>query len=124
MAAVTLPEVGHSTYSFLSTAAVQAAAIKASPGRVRGLTFFNTNAAARYVRLYNQTASPGTGDTANIVARFTIPGNTAGAGFVAPIPEGGLQFSTGIGLRVTAAVADNDNTALAANEVSGNVWYS
>jgi hypothetical protein len=111
---ITLP------YSFLSTAAVQAAAIKASAGQVYALHFFNLNAAAVYVRLYNQTGSPGTGDT--VVYRALIPGNTAGAGFVVPIPPG-VAFTTGIGIRVTAAVADNDNTALAANTVMGNVFY-
>lgn len=113
---------GCSVSSFLSTAAVQSTAIKASAGQVYSVQFFNLNAAARYVRLYNQTTAPATTDTANIVWRGMIPGNTAGAGFVAEFPNG-LAFSTGIGMRVTAAVADNDGTALAANEIMGNVSF-
>lgn len=113
---------GTSVSSFLSTAAVQSTAVKASAGQVYALHFFNLNAAAVYVRLYNQTTAPASTDTANIVYRALIPGNTAGAGFVVPIPPG-VVFSTGIGLRVTAAVADNDNTALAASTVLGNVFY-
>lgn len=111
---------GLSIYSFLSTAAVQVASVKASAGQVYALHFFNVGAAAVYVRLYNMATTPGTGDT--VVYRGIIPGNTAGAGFVVPIPPG-VAFGTGIGIRVTAAVADNDNTALTANGVTGNVFY-
>lgn len=107
-------------YSFISTAAVQAAAIKASPGQVYALHFFNISATPVYVRLYNMTTTPGTGDT--VVYRAIIPGNTSGAGFVVPIPPG-VTFTTGIGIRVTAAIADADNTALTANVVLGNVFF-
>jgi len=113
---------GCSVYSFLSTAAVQAASIKASPGQVYGLTFTNPSATIAYVRLYNQTTSPATTDNANIVYRTAIPGNTTGTGLVLPVTQG-LQFTTGIGIRVTAAVSDTDATALAANVVLGNVFY-
>ena len=51
-----------------------------------------------------------------------MPGNTAGAGFVKTWDKG-LAFSTGIGMRCSAAVADNDATALSANGVVGNVCY-
>lgn len=107
-------------YSFLSTAAVQAAQIKGSAGQVYALHFFNVSATPVFVRLYNMTGTPATTDTP--VYRATIPGNTAGAGFVAPIPPG-VAFGTGIGIRVTGAVADNDNTALSANTIMGNVFY-
>jgi hypothetical protein len=35
----------------------------------------------------------------------------------------GVQFSTGIGIRASAAIADNDTTILAANELMFNVEY-
>lgn len=113
---------GCSTYSFLSTAAVQSAAIKASPGQVYGISFTNTSATIAYVRLYNQTGAPATTDAANIKYRAAIPGNTAGAGVVLPFTMG-IEHLAGIGIRVTAAAADNDATALAANVVMGNVFY-
>jgi hypothetical protein len=72
--------------------------------------------------LYDQTGAPGTGDTANIKLRAFIPGDANAAGFVVPLPNAAL-FNIGIGIRVTGAVADNDNTALAANEVTCNVGY-
>ena len=111
---------GLSIYSFLSTGAVQAAVIKNSAGQVYALHFFNNTGTICYVRLYNQTTSPGTGDT--VIYRGLIPANTSGAGFVVPIPTG-FTFNTGIGIRVTAAVADNDATVLTANQILGNVFY-
>lgn len=113
---------GLSSYSFLSTAAVQAAAIKASSGQVYAVQFFNVQAAAVYVRLYNQVASPSFGDTSTIVWRGIVPGSTAGSGFVVAFPNG-VAFSTGIGIRVTGAAPDNDDTALSANVIAGNVSY-
>lgn len=110
-------------YSFLSTAAVQAASIKASAGQVYGMQFFNKNAAAIFVRLYDQSGSPVSTDTANIKWRGMVPGQTTAAGFIIPFPVG-LTFASGIGIRVTAAVADNDTTVLPANDVMGNVNYS
>lgn len=108
--------------SQLSTAAVISTSVKASPGQVYAVHCFNNGANEVFLRLYNQTGAPAGGDNANIIYRAIIPGNTAGAGAVANIPPG-LEFSTGIGVRVTGAVADTDTTALAANEVILNVLY-
>lgn len=117
---IPLTSGGLSVYAFLSTAAVQAASIKSTPGQVYGIQFFNNSATIAYVRLYNMTTSPGTGDT--VVWRGLVPANTSGAGFIVPIANG-FAFSLGIGIRVTAAVADNDATALSANVILGNVLY-
>jgi hypothetical protein len=106
--------------NFQTSGAVIAAAVKASAGQVYSIEVYNINATAVYVRLYNQTASPGTGDT--VVWSGIVPGNTAGAGFVKSWPQG-MAFSTGIGVRVTNAIADTDNTALTANTVMLNVEY-
>lgn len=113
---------GGSSYSTISTAAVLSAEIKGSAGKVFSIQVFNLNAAARHVRLYNQTGAPGSGDTANVVWRGIVPGNTAGAGFVVQFPMG-KQFATGIGIRASTGIADNDTGALAANELTFNVDY-
>lgn len=111
---------GHSPSSFLSTAAVQATNVKASPGQIYGIEFFNLNAAAVYVRLYDKASTPGTGDTP--IWRGIVPGNTAGAGFVKSWPQG-IPCTLGIGFRCTGAIADNDATVLVANTVIGNIEY-
>ncbi len=111
---------GLAIYSFLSTSAVQAASIKNSAGQVYAIEFFNNSTSIAYVRLYNQTTTPGTGDT--VVWRGMIPANANGAGLVKSW-DNGLKFSTGIGLRVTLGIADNDNTVLTSNNIMGNVIY-
>lgn len=111
---------GADNYTFLSTAAVISAAVKAAPGTVYDMQCFNVGAAAVYVRLYNLTTAPATTDTP--VWRGIVPGATTGAGYTMSIPVG-RAFGTGVGIRVTAAVADNDATALAANQVICNVGY-
>jgi hypothetical protein len=114
---------GSSSYSALSTAAVLTAEIKGSAGKVYSLQLFNNGANEVFVRLYNQTGAPASTDAANIVWRGMVPGDAAGAGFVVQFPKG-KQFATGIGIRVSGAVADNDTTVLAANEVMANVDYA
>lgn len=113
---------GTSAYSSISTAAVLSAVVKALPGKVFQLSCMNINAAARYVRLYNQTGAPASTDGANILWRGIIPGATTGAGFT--IPLNGIQFSTGIGIRASTGIADTDTGSLAANELIFNVEYA
>ena len=114
---------GASNYTALSTAAVLAAEIKGSAGKVYSLEVFNINAAARYVRLYNQTGAPASTDTANVVWQGVIPGATTGGGFAITWPLG-KQFSTGIGIRASTGIAHNDTGALGANELTFNVSYA
>lgn len=113
---------GATPYSALSTGAVLTAELKGSAGQVYGIQCFNNGAAEVFIRVYNQTGAPGTGDAANIIWRGIIPGNAAGAGHVVSLSVG-VACATGIGIRVSAAVADNDATALTANEVLVNVQY-
>lgn len=113
---------GASNYSILSSAAVISASVKGSAGQVYDIECFNNGANEVFIRLYNQAGAPAGGDNANIVWRGMIPGNAAGAGFAVVLPKG-RAFSTGIGVRVTGAVADTDTTALAANEVMVNIGY-
>jgi hypothetical protein len=114
---------GASNYTALSTAAVLSAEIKGSAGKVFSLECFNINAAARFVRLYNQTGAPASTDTANVVWQGIIPGATTGGGFTISWPMG-KQFTTGIGIRASTGIAHNDTGALAANELTFNVSYA
>lgn len=109
-------------YSALSASAVLSAEIKSSAGQVYGMQAFNLNAAARYVRIYNQTGAPASTDAANIVWRGIIPGATTGQGFVVPL-AGPIACGTGIGIRATTGIADNDTGALSASELTFNVQY-
>ncbi len=93
---------------------------KNSAGQVYGWAIFNTNAAACYVKLYNKATGPTSADTP--VVTLLIPGNTAGGGLVTQLNKG-IAFSSGISYRATTAIADNSAAAVAASEVSINLFY-
>jgi len=95
--------------------------IKASAGQLYGLTVTNTNAAVRYIKVYNDSTDPDvTTDTP--VLRIAVPGDAAGAG-VNLKWEHGLEFTTGIAYVLVTGVADTDSTAVAANEIIVNAYY-
>jgi hypothetical protein len=99
----------------ISAASTNATSVKASAGTLYTLCAFNVNAAARYLKMYNKASAPTVG-TDTPVFVFTIPGNTAGAGFVVPIPAQGIAFSTGIAFALTSGAADADTGAVSAAE--------
>lgn len=113
---------GATSYSAISTAAVLTAQIKGSAGQIYDVECFNNGADEVFIRFYNQTGAPASTDAANIIWRGMIPGNAAGAGFVMSLPVG-RECATGIGVRVTTGIADNDTGALTANQVIVNVGY-
>lgn len=83
----------------------------------------NTNAAVRYIKFYNKATAPDpSADAASILLRFAIPGATTGGGGVFNIPCG-VAFGTGLGYALVTAVADTNETAVAANEIIVNLWY-
>jgi len=99
----------------ISAASTNATSVKASAGTLFALCAFNTNAAVRYLKLYNKASAPTVGTDTPVMV-FAIPGNTAGAGFVVPIPSQGIAFSTGIAFALTTGAADSDTGAVSANE--------
>lgn len=87
--------------------------IKGSAGRLLGMTVSNTNAAVRYMKIFNATAvTPG---TTSALTEFAIPPNQT----VTFRFEGGMAFATGIMIMVTAAQGLTNNGAVTGNEVNG-----
>lgn len=110
------PIVPSTLTHFESTAAVQTAQIKGSAGILWGFWCYNLGATdTAYVKIYNQTGAPGTGDGANIVERLIVPPETFVS--VGRIYVNGANFGTGLGYRVTEAFISTDATALNAGEV-------
>jgi hypothetical protein len=112
---------GLSMSKTISAASTNATNVKNSAGQVYAVQVFNTNAAARYLKLYDKATAPTVG-TDTPVKTLTIPGNTAGAGLVLNWDKG-LVFSSGIGFGLTTGIADNDTGAVAANEIAVNLDY-
>jgi len=79
-------------------------AVKSSPGQIFSIAAHNLNVGARYLKVYNK-AAPTASDTP--LMTIVLP-----VGSMPPITfPRGADFTVAIGLRVTAALADNDNTA-------------
>jgi hypothetical protein len=107
------------TYKFTAAASTNAASIKATAGRVVGYHFTNLTAAPKFVRLFNKASAPTVGtDSPQLV--IPIPAN----GYVNHSQEGGVGFATGIAFACTGAAADLDNTAIAALDVLGAVYFA
>lgn len=106
----------------ISAASTNATSLKASAGTVFGIQVFNTNAAARYLKLYNKASAPTVG-TDTPVKVITIPGNTAGAGAVVSLPDHGVAFGTGIAWALTTGAAHTDTGAVALSEIIVNIDY-
>ena len=91
--------------------------VKASAGGIFDLTVSNANAAIRYLKLYNKATAPTSADTP--VRTYMLPPSST---VVIPVTDG-INFTAGISLRASTGVADNDNTAPAANDVIVNIGY-
>lgn len=102
----------------VSAATTNATIVKASAGRVLGWSLANTTAAWKYVKLHNQTTAPTAG--AGVVRTIAIPPN----GSREMNMGGGIAFTTGIGLTITNAAADNDATAVAVGDVVGDLFFA
>jgi len=112
---------GATPYVLISAASTNATSVKASAGTVSAIVVSNVNAAMRYLKLYNKASAPTVG-TDTPVFVVPIPGNTAGAGAVVPLPHG-LNFSTGIALALTSGIAHADTGAVAASEIAVSLAY-
>jgi hypothetical protein len=111
---------GLSVSRVISGASTNATVAKASAGQVYGWYCSNTNDSPRYVKLYNTSSSPTVG-TDTPTHTILVPGNS-GSGCTATFPHG-IAFSTGISYAITAVAADNDTTAVAANEIIVHIHY-
>jgi hypothetical protein len=109
----------YSIYSVLSAATTNADVISDNPlAVVNGWYIFNTSASTKFIKLYNKYGLPNVG-TDLPQMRIPIP---AGGGANVEF-EGGIQFTQGIAIAMTGAVADSDTTALAANDLVVNIFY-
>lgn len=97
---------GGASAKVLSAATTNATVVKATPGVLFDVHVGNTNAATAYLKFYNKATAP-TCNTDPVIATYVLVQNipvTVSSNF-------GRLFTAGIGLCITAAQADNDNTA-------------
>lgn len=109
---------GCSVGKFISAASTNATSLKASAGQVFGFFAVNTNASARFLKIYNKASSPTVG-TDTPVLTIGLPGS-GGIAFSFPT---GIPFATGIAYALTTGAADADTGAVALSEITGALLY-
>jgi len=98
------------------------AQIKATAGILLSITATNTNAAARYVKCFNQTAANAVPGTSTPWLRLAIPPATTGGVLHATFPNGSF-FDTALTCSLVTGAADSDVTEVAATEVAWFITY-
>lgn len=91
--------------------------VKAYAGGVFNLDVSNSNAAARYLKVYDKATAPTASDTP--IRTYYLPPLSLTS---IPVPDG-IKFSNGISLRATTGIADADTGAPTANDVVVNIGY-
>jgi hypothetical protein len=94
--------------------------IKGTAGRILAINIGNTNAAARYLKIFNVASV--TMGTTSAAYEIMIPPNSAPQNVV--IPAAGLGASTAIVIAVTGGAGLTNNTAITANEVVGFISFA
>jgi len=101
------------TASIVSSAATtNGTVVKASAGTLYSITVSSTRGTTCYLKFHN-SASVTAGTTA-VALTIAVPTNST---VTVPFGAIGMRFGTGICLSITGASADNDTTAIGANEV-------
>lgn len=106
---------GATPFSLLPANSNNATLLKASPGTLYSIEFFNVTATLFYVKFYNKITAPApAGDSAILIKVIPVPANANGAGVVASWTKG-INFSTGIAFAIVAGIGVSDNTSVPAN---------
>lgn len=119
------PQVTSSTtgaltrHRLLSAATTNATSVKTTAGRVYDLHVFNNAATVKFLKLYNKASAPTVGTDTPVETYPLAIGQMTRISF----EDIGNSFSTGIAYAITGAIADNDTTAVAVNDVVVNMLY-
>ena len=117
-AATPVTSGGTSISRVISAASTNATSAKGSAGQVYGWSLSNTNAAARYFKLYNKASAPTVGTDTPVITILLPPSWSDSIHF-----DTGIAFGTGIAFALTTGIADSDTGAVAANEHIVNLYY-
>ena len=108
---------GMSRARIVSAASTNSTLVKGSVGTLWGIRLYNNTSVKKFFKLYNKATAPTVG-TDTPVETIIIP---ADGGLVLSVAAD--EFSLGIGYGITNGAADNDTTAVAANDVFGVLLY-
>ncbi len=105
-------------YRVVSLNSDNAALILTGIRNVYGWELANTNAAVRYVKLYNKATAPTVGTD---VPTLTL--GVPGAGVRSAEKILPVSFPLGLGIGIVTGAADNSTAAVAAGEVIAHIFY-
>lgn len=115
-----MPLSTNSAYRVPASAATNnAASMKTLPGKLVGLNGLNATAGVKYIKFYDKATAPN--------PAVDIPVATFALAASVPFAFDGffMDFKVGMGIAIVTGSADNDNTAIAANDILGlNVFLS
>lgn len=104
-----------------ASAASDNATLFNGPIRLTNIIGYNARAGVVFLKIYERSAAqiaagtvPTNADTPILV--FALP---ASSGYALDLGDPGLLFSIGLGFRLVTGSADNDATAIAANDILG-----
>lgn len=101
---------------YTSLGTTNAKTFKEGEALLHSLSVVNTNASDRYVKVYDMDSPPLDTDTPVLV--FAVPQGTTGNLIVSS-----LALTYGLSIRITAGIADTDNTDIGAGDVVLNMQY-
>jgi hypothetical protein len=104
-------------FHLLSAASTNSTNIKPAAGQVIGALCINTTAALYYLKFYDLAAAP-TCNSTPVVLSIPCSFGASSSGSTTPLmPQQPVQFLNGIGICLTGAIADTDNTNAATGVV-------
>lgn len=117
------PSQSSSLNSALAPATPAKTTVKSSAGVVTSIMCFNDLATPVFINLFDLASGSITLGTTSANYKFMCPGNTAGAGFVVPMPWA-ISFVTAINYSVSGAISFTDNTSITASSVIVNIGFN
>lgn len=96
--------------TILSAASNNSTSIKASAGTLYSLTLIQTTTTLMDVRFYDTASAPTCSSATGMKLNFVAQSNATSAGATYNLGPTGVAFTTGIGVCITGANANNDNT--------------
>lgn len=103
-----------------SAATTNATLVKSTAGTLWSIAVSNTNAATRFLKLFNMTTAPTVGTSVPV---FTVAVPSGGTVLVNG-GSNGIRFATGISLAITGAAGDLDTTVIGAGDVKVATTYT
>jgi hypothetical protein len=103
-----------------SAASTNATSVTTASSTVYRIVASNSNAAVRYLKLYDLAVAPNVGTDIPILS---IPLPAVGMADVDFGVEDGIRFQNGLAFALTTGAADNNSSAVAAGEIKVIIQY-